>query len=307
MQTIGLVGIGKIGLEVAKHLLAADYRVLGYRRSSLAEFAQAGGTPARSPAQIAQEADIIFSCLPGGSSLDDAANGPTGLVQGARAGQIVVELGSHPLSAKERQLQIFAGKGVIFIDGEVSGTPGMVAQRKAPVYLAGDSNACKTVEPLVRSFSEMCVYLGPFGAASKIKFVNNLLVTINTAAIGEAVWLALKAGIDPEMMIKAISNGSGGSVLFPIRANRMVKRDYMPPGGTIEGLSHYFDYIGDLASGAGAATPLFNLSVELFRRGMASGLGEHDVAAVMEVVANMKPGAPGQEDANLHSTASRRE
>ena len=289
MQTIGLVGVGKIGREVAKHLLAANYRVLGYRRSSLAEFEGAGGTPARSPAHIAQEADIILTCLPGGTSLDEVASGPDGLIQGARAGQIVVEIGSHPLSAKERQLQVFATKGVTFLDGEVSGTPGMVAQRKAPVYLAGDAQACKTVEPVVHAFAEMCMYLGPFGAASKIKFVNNLLVTINTAAIGEAVWLALKAGIDPEMMIKAISNGSGGSVLFPIRASRMVKRDYIPPGGTMEGLSHYFGYIGDLAGGAGAATPLFNLSVELFRRGMASGRGEQDVAAVMEVIADMKP------------------
>jgi 3-hydroxyisobutyrate dehydrogenase-like beta-hydroxyacid dehydrogenase len=294
MRTIGLVGVGKIGLEVAKHLLAANYRVLGYRRSSLADFEKAGGTPARSPAHIAQEVDIILTCLPGGSSLDEVANGPDGLIQCARPGQIVVEIGSHPLSAKERQLEVFAAKGVTFLDGEVSGTPGMVAQRKAPVYLAGDPQACKTVEPVVHAFAEMCMYLGPFGAASKIKFINNLLVTVNTAAIGEAVWLALKAGIDPETMIKAISNGSGGSVLFPIRANRMVKRDYVPPGGTIEGLSHYFEYIGDLARAAGVATPLFNLSVELFRRGMASGRGEQDVAAVMEVIADMKPrsGAP---------------
>ena len=290
MQTIGLVGIGKIGLEVAKHLLAANYRVLGYRRSSLAEFEGAGGTPARSPAHIAQEADIILSCLPGGS----LARRGRERTRRARF-KALAPARSSSRSAHTRcrqrnaQLQVFAAKGVTFLDGEVSGTPGMVAQRKAPVYLAGDAQACKTVEPVVHAFAEMCMYLGPFGAASKIKFVNNLLVTINTAAIGEAVWLALKAGIDPEMMIKAISNGSGGSVLFPIRASRMVKRDYMPPGGTMEGLSHYFGYIGDLAGGAGAATPLFNLSVELFRRGMASGLGEQDVAAVMEVIADMKP------------------
>jgi 3-hydroxyisobutyrate dehydrogenase-like beta-hydroxyacid dehydrogenase len=284
MQTIGLVGVGRIGTEIAKHLINGGYRVLGYRRSSLAEFEKIGGTPARSPAHIAEQAEIVLSCLPGGVSLDDVVNGPAGLIHSARNGQIVAELGSHPLPAKERQVRRLLAKGAVFLDGEVSGTPGMVAQRKAPIYLAGDSDACKKIEPLIKVFADIYLYLGSFGAASKVKFVNNLLVTINTAAIGEAVSLALKAGVDPDLMIKAITNGSGGSVLFPIRAPRMVQKNYLPAQGTFEMLSHYFDYIDDLAEQAGAPTPLFDLAAELYRRGLQRGLGNHDVAAIIEVL-----------------------
>ena len=288
MQTIGFVGVGKIGTEIAKHLVAAGHEVLGYRRSRLAEFEKIGVIPAASPAAVGERAEIVFSCLPGGGdALDEVVNGPHGLVRTARVGQIVAELGSHPLPVKQRQIERLAAKGAIFLDGEVSGTPGMVAQRKAPIYLAGDAGACQKIEPFVKAFAELCLYFGPFGAASKIKFVNNLLVTVNTAAIGEAVALALKAGVDPEMMIKAISTGSGGSVLFPIRAQRMVKNDYLPAQGTFEGLSHYFDYIGDLASSTGSATPLFSLAADLFRRGIARGLAEHDVAAIIEVVRDL--------------------
>jgi 3-hydroxyisobutyrate dehydrogenase-like beta-hydroxyacid dehydrogenase len=284
MQTIGIVGVGKIGTEIAKHLINGGYRVLGYRRSSLVEFEKIGGTPARSPAHVGEEAEIVFSCLPGGASLDDVVNGPAGLIHTARSGQIVAELGSHQLPAKERQIDLLAAKGAIFLDGEVSGTPGMVTQRKAPIYLAGDPDACRKIEPIIKVFSESYLYLGSFGAASKIKFVNNLLVTVNTAAIGEAVSLALKAGVDPDLMIKAITNGSGGSVLFPIRAPRMVHKDYLPAQGTFEMLSHYFDYIDDLANRAGASTPLFDLAADLYRRGLKRGLAEHDVAAIIEVI-----------------------
>jgi 3-hydroxyisobutyrate dehydrogenase-like beta-hydroxyacid dehydrogenase len=284
METVGFVGIGRIGTEISKHLLAAGYEVLGYRRSSTAEFEKIGGTPAASPAEIGARADIVFSCLPGGDALDEVVNGPRGLVHSARPGQIVAELGSHALPVKQRQIDRLARKGAAFVDGEVSGTPGMVAQRKAPIYLAGDPAACQKLEPVVKTFSELCLYFGPFGAASKVKFINNLLVTVNTAAIGEAVALALKAGVDPELMIKAISTGSGGSVLFPIRAPRMVKKDYLPAQGTFESLSHYFDYIDDLAASAGSATPLFHAAADLFRRGIEDGLAEHDVAAVVEVV-----------------------
>jgi 3-hydroxyisobutyrate dehydrogenase-like beta-hydroxyacid dehydrogenase len=165
MQTIGLVGVGKVGTEIAKHLINGGYRVLGYRRSSLAEFEKVGGTPARSPAQVGELADIVFSCLPGGDSLDDVVNGPEGLIRSARSGQPIAELGSHPLPAKERQIGRLGAKGAVFLDGEVSGTPGMVAQRKAPIYLAGDADACMQLEPIIKSFADIYLYVGLFGAA----------------------------------------------------------------------------------------------------------------------------------------------
>ena len=222
MQTIGFIGVGNIGMAISKHLIDAGHKVLGYRRSSLAEFEKIGGIAGKSPADVGTQADIVFSCLPGGNSLDDVVTGSNGLLKSARKGQIIAELGSHSIAAKERHVARFADKGVAFIDGEVSGTPGMVMAKKAPIYLAGDAEACKRLEPAVKSFADVCLYAGAFGSASKIKFINNLLVTVNTAAIGEAIALGLKAEVDPDIMIKAISSGSGGSVLFPIRAPRMV-------------------------------------------------------------------------------------
>jgi 3-hydroxyisobutyrate dehydrogenase-like beta-hydroxyacid dehydrogenase len=284
MQTIGFIGVGNIGMVICKHLIDSGHKVLGYRRSSLAEFEKIGGIAAKSPADVSSQADIVFSCLPGGSALDEVVTGPNGLLKNARKGQVVVELGSHPIAAKERQVARFAEKGVAFIDGEVSGTPGMVMAKKAPIYLAGDTEACKKLEPTVKTFADVCLYLGTFGSASKIKFINNLLVTVNTAAIGEAIALGLKAGLDPDMMIKAISGGSGGSVLFPIRAPRMVQKNFLPAQGTFQMLSHYFDYIGDMADQSGAATPLFDVAVSLYERGIKNGLADHDVAAIVEVI-----------------------
>jgi 3-hydroxyisobutyrate dehydrogenase len=164
----------------------------------------------------------------------------------------------------------------------------MVTQRRAPVYLAGDEQACRRAEPIVRAFTDSYFYLGAFGAASKVKFINNLLVTVNTAAIGEAISLALRSGVDPEAMINVISNGSGGSVLFPIRAPRMVQRNFLPAQGTFETLSHYFAYIEDLAGTSGVSTPLFDVAARLYRRGLQDGLAEHDVAAIIEVIESLR-------------------
>jgi 3-hydroxyisobutyrate dehydrogenase-like beta-hydroxyacid dehydrogenase len=284
METIGFVGLGKIGLPISENLIKSGRRVIGYRRHSLADFEKIGGVPAKSAADVGAQADIVLSCLPSTEALDDVVHGPHGLIQTARPGQIVVELGSHPVPDKRRQIPVLAEKGAIFIDGEVSGTPGMVSARKGVIYLAGDAAACKKVESVVAGFADSCLYFGEFGAASRVKLVNNLLVAINIAATAEAMALGLKAGVDVPLMIKAIATGSGGSTQFGIRAPWMAERRFLPAQGTVPGLQHYFDMIADFADGVGVATPMLDCAAALYRRFMAMGFGEYDGAAMVDVI-----------------------
>jgi 3-hydroxyisobutyrate dehydrogenase len=290
MITVGLVGIGKIGLPVADNLIKSGYRVVGYRRSSLVAFEKIGGVPARSAADVGAQADIVLTCLPSTEALDEVVHGPHGLVHSARPGQIVAELGSHPLPDKARQIALLADKGATFVDGEVSGTPGMVTARKAVVYLAGDADACKKLETVVAGFTDSCLYFGKFGAASRVKLVNNLLVAINIAATAEAMALGLKAGVDVPLMIKAIANGSGGSTQFAIRAPWMAERRFQPVQGSAGTLAHYFDMIADFADSVGVATPLMDCVVPLYRRCIEIGLGDKDVAAMVDVIATLPRG-----------------
>ncbi len=284
METIGLVGVGKIGLPIAENLIKSGYRVLGYRRSSLADFEKIGGVPARSAADVGAQAEVVLSCLPSTAALDDAVQGPNGLAKSARPGQIIVELGSHPVPDKERHVALLAAKGAAFLDGEVSGTPGMVAARKAVIYLAGDPEACKKAERAVGGFADSCLYFGKFGAASRVKLVNNLLVAINIAATAEAMALGLKAGVDVDLMIKAIATGSGGSTQFGIRAPWMAQRRFLPAQGTVPALQHYFDMIGDFADSVGVATPLLDRAAELYEKFIEMGFAEKDGAAMVDVI-----------------------
>ena len=284
METVGLVGVGKIGLPIGENLIKSGYRVVGYRRSSLAEFEKIGGIVGRSAADVGAQADVVFTCLPSSQALEDVVQGPNGLVESARRGQIVVELGSHPVTDKERHVAVLAAKGASFLDGEVSGTPGMVSARKAVIYLAGDKEACAKAERFVGGFADSCLYFGPFGAASRVKLVNNLLVAINIAATAEAMALGLKAGVDVDLMIKAIATGSGGSTQFGIRAPWMAQRRFLPAQGTAPALQHYFDMIGEFADSMGVATPMLDTAVELYDKFMDMGLGEKDVAAMVDVI-----------------------
>ena len=101
MATVGFIGVGKIGLPISENLIKSGYRVLGYRRGSLADFEKIGGVPAKSPADIGAQCDVVFSCVPTVEAMDEVVNGPQGLIHSARPGQVIVELGSHPVPDKK--------------------------------------------------------------------------------------------------------------------------------------------------------------------------------------------------------------
>jgi 3-hydroxyisobutyrate dehydrogenase len=287
MHTVGLIGVGKIGLPIAENLIKSGFRVIGYRRSPMPEFEKAGGIAARSPADVGAQADVVLTCLPSSDALQEVIQGPNGLVTTARPGQLVVELGSHPLGVKQAQIAPLAAKGAVFVDGEVSGTPGMVSARKGVVYLGGDADACKKAEPVIAGFADSCIYFGPFGAASKVKLVNNLLVAVHIAAAAEAMALGLKAGVDVDLMIKAVATGSGGSTQFGIRAPWMAEKRFLPIQGSIPLLAHYFDLIGEFADQVGVATPILDRVADLYRQAIDKGYGDRDIAVMVEFMGSL--------------------
>jgi 3-hydroxyisobutyrate dehydrogenase-like beta-hydroxyacid dehydrogenase len=281
METIGFIGIGKIGLPICEHLLKSGYRVVGYRRSSLSDFEKLGGVAAPSAAYVGEVADIIFMCLPSDAALEEVVNGPAGLKMSARPGQIVVEFGSHAVPVKKSYLAPLAEKGAVFIDGEVGGTPGMVAGRKGVIYLSGEPLACEKLRPIVHSFAEVCLNLGPFGASTVVKVINNILVGMHIAGTAQAMAIGLRAGVDVDLLIKAIANGSGGSTQFGIRAPWMAQRRFLPQQGSAAGLACYLKRGKELADEVGLDAPLLDYLLDVFRRALPI-IGERDVAAIIE-------------------------
>ena len=142
METVGFVGVGKIGLPISENLIKSGYRVLGYRRGSLEEFEKVGGV--RGEARRPRSARRPTSCSPAcrrATHWTRWYRGRRGSPHRRVPARSSIELGSHPVPDKERQIAPLAAKGAVFLDGEVSGTPGMVSARKAVIYLAGDAEA----------------------------------------------------------------------------------------------------------------------------------------------------------------------
>lgn len=284
-KKVGFIGLGKIGMPICKSLIDAGYEVHGFRRSAMTDFEAMGGKPARSPAEIARLTNIIFSCLPSDEALEATVNGPDGLLEALEPGTIYTELGSHPVAIKESYVSQFAEKGATFIDGEVSGTPGMVAGRVAPIYLAGPEAEVKKLAPYVDAFTQTNMYLGAFGAATKVKLVNNFMVGMQIAGTAQAMAFGLKLGIEPDKLIPAVGDGSGGSQQFKIRAPWMAERKFLPMQGSAPGLAYYLSEAKKTGDEIGISTELMDMLIGIYERAIP-GIGERDVAALIEYFEN---------------------
>ena len=150
MQTVGFIGIGKIGVPISANLIKSGYRVVGYRRSSLAEFEKLGGVPHVRPLKSARKRTSSY--LPSDELSGSRARPRKGGVHQARPGQIVVESVSIRFPSRRSGWRRSRERRLL-IDGEVAGTPGMVLARKGVVF-AGDAAACKKLEPVVAGFAD---------------------------------------------------------------------------------------------------------------------------------------------------------
>lgn len=296
LNPVGCIGLGKIGLPICRNLIASGFQVVGHRRASLATFEAIGGAPAASAADVATRSTVVLTCVDSDAAMDAVISGPDGLAQGVRAGQIVVCLSSHPVEVKRAFAATLAERGAVLLDGEVSGTPGMVEARKAAVYLAGSQEAADTVTPVIRGFADTCLYLGPFGGATQVKLVNNFLVALHIAGTAQAVAIGRALGIDPDLMIPAIVQGSGASAQFAIRAPWMAARRFTPRQGAASVLLHYLEMIRDAAAPRDVSLELVEDLIGLYGRASRDE-GDRDVAALLELFEH-RPSSPSTGDAS---------
>jgi putative dehydrogenase len=282
-KTVGIVGLGIMGGAIARNLIERGWKVVGFDTDAgkRTELAQAGVTIAGGVDQVARDAAIIMTSLPTPAAVADVAQ------QIANSGQpprIVLELSTLAIADKLRFESILKKAGHIALDCPLSGTGAQAKNRDLIVYASGDSNAIIRCAPLFADFAKQSADLGAFGNGSRMKFVANHLVAINNVATAEAMILAQRAGLDPQMVVDMVGPGAGGSRMFQMRAPMMVEGIYEPATMKVSTWKKDMAIIAEFAEDIGCATPLFTLTQPVYTEAMAMGLGDQDTAAVFEVL-----------------------
>ncbi len=172
----------------------------------------------------------------------------------------------------------------MLLDCPLSGTGAQAATRDLAVYASGERAAYDRAEPVFRHFARVCHYLGEFGNGSKMKFVANLLVAVHNVASAEAMVLGMKAGLDPDAIVKVIGSGAGTSRVFELRAPLMAKGAYEPPTMKIDVWQKDMAIIGEFARALGVPTPTFAATGPVYDEAQGQGLGGQDTAAVCKLL-----------------------
>jgi putative dehydrogenase len=282
-KTVGIVGLGIMGGAIARNLVDRGWSVIGFDTDAArrTEFAGASVTIAGDVGQVAREAPIIMTSLPNPKAVEDVAQA---IANAGQPPRIVVELSTLTIADKLRFEDILKKAGHIALDCPLSGTGAQAKKRDLVVYASGDSASIAQCAELFSDFAKQSADLGAFGNGSRMKFVANHLVAIHNVATAEAMILAERAGLDPQMVVDMIGPGAGGSRMFQMRAPMMVEGVYEPATMKVSTWKKDMAIIAEFADEVGCATPLFTLTQPIYTEAMAMGLGNQDTAAVFEVL-----------------------
>ncbi len=287
MAIVGMVGLGIMGGAMAANLVASGHRVVGFDidPNAVAAARMAGIDIASDVAEVTRAATDVLVCLPSSAAAHDTARAIA--AQCGPTVRTVVELSTLSLADKHTCAEILAAAGHVTLDCPLSGTGAQAKTKDLVVLASGDDAAISRLEPLLLSFARQVSRLGAFGNGSKMKFIANLLVAIHNVASAEAMVLAMKAGLDPGLVLDVVSAGAGNSRVFELRAPMMVADHYLP--ATMRGRIWKKDMaiIGEFAKSVACPTPIFDATAPIYAAALEQGFGEMDAAVVCKVLEAM--------------------
>jgi len=227
---IGFIGLGVMGRPMARNLLKAGHGLAVYDISpaGVKELAAAGATSCASAKGVAQHSDIVITMLPDGPDVEKAVLGPNGVLEGARPGSTLVDMSSINPIVSQKVGEACAEKGVEFLDAPVSGGEPKAIDGTLAIMVGGGEAIFDKLSPILHAMGGSVTLTGPVGAGNMTKLANQIIVACNIAAMGEALVLATKAGLDPEVVFNAIKGGLAGSTVLNAKAPMVIARNFKP-------------------------------------------------------------------------------
>jgi len=288
-KIIGVIGLGIMGSAISANLLKAGFRVTGYdlRPECIETLEGHGGSGAACVKEVAEAAEIVITSLPSVVALQKVVSGPDGLLAAARTGLVVIEVSTFPLEAKQEAFDALKKTGTVMLDCPLSGTGAQAISKDLAVYASGDRQLCETCKPVFDGFARANYYIGEFGTGSMMKFVANLLVAVHNVVSAEAFVLGMKAGLDPELIFKVISDGAGNSRMFEVRGPMMTAGEYEEATMKVGVFQKDLDIISAFAKNLQCPTPLLSTSCQIYTQALADGRSEQDTASVCAVLEEM--------------------
>jgi 3-hydroxyisobutyrate dehydrogenase len=301
MERAAFLGLGTMGAAMAANLARAGFPLVAWNRTPgrAPELESLGVTIAADPAEAAAAADLILVCVSDTPDVEAVLFGPDGVVEGARAGSLIIDCstiapsGAWDFAARLRE------RGLSMVDAPVSGGSEGARNATLTIFVGGDPGDVERARPALEALGRTITHVGPIGAGQAVKAVNQVILAGAYLGVAEGIVLAIKAGLDVEQVVEALSGGAAQSWVLTNRSGRMIDDEY-PLGFKVALHRKDLGIALDLAAQLGAVLPVSALAAQ-FETGLISGgHGDEDMSALARTIRGLsglgQPAPPRPED-----------
>ncbi len=281
-ERIGFIGLGIMGAPMASNLLRAGHALTVANRSRPAvdRLVAAGAEAAAGPREVAERSDTVITMLPDSPDVESVVLGSGGVIEGARAGQLLIDMSTVAPATARRVAAAMAERGVATVDAPVSGGQSGAEQGTLSIMVGGEESAFTRALPILQVLGKNIVHIGGPGTGQVAKAANQMIVADTIAAVAEALLLAARSGADPARVRQALLGGFAGSRILEVHGERMLRRSFQP-GFRLRLQLKDVRIAMDAARQAGMRLPVTERAFELLGEVVAGGAGDLDHSALL--------------------------
>ena len=271
MRPVGFVGVGHLGAHLAASVLRAGYPLTVHDRrpDAAADLLAAGAAWAASPREVAEQCECVITCLPSPAAVGEVVAGADGLLAGLTEGSTWIDTSTNDRRELLRLAALVAEQGGSVLEAPVTGGVHKAAAGEITVLVGGTAEAFAANLPLLRAIGDPVFHIGPLGSASTIKVITNMLAFVHVVAVGEALMLARRGGLDLAQAYEVIKASSGSSFVHETESQLILSGSY-DVGFTMDLALKDLGFAHELGDELGVPLELGNLVEEIFARGRAA-------------------------------------
>ena len=285
---VGWIGTGVMGTSMCGHLMAAGYETTAYNRSEskLAGLVGRGAKAAKSPAEVAEASDVVFTIVGYPSDVRAVTLGKGGTLEASRPGSVLVDMTTSEPALAVEIAGAAKAKGVDAVDAPVSGGDVGAKEARLSIMVGGEPEVVESLRPLFEVMGKTIVHQGPAGSGQHTKMVNQILIATNMIGVSEALLYGYKAGLDLTTVLQSVGSGAAGSWSLNNLGPRMISGNF-DPGFYVE---HFLKDMGIALAEARRmklALPGLALAEQLYRAVEAQGGGRKGTHALLLALAKL--------------------
>ena len=280
---LGMIGLGAMGLPIARRLLEAGYQLDAFdlMPQATAEAEKAGARIVKTAGEVGWEAEVILCSLPNAAIVKGVLEEVLG--QNTLSAKIWIDLSSIAPESARTFAKMAAERQITYMDCPVSGGVGGAAAGTLTIMTGGPAEALEQVRPILETIGKKIYHVGDVGAGSGIKMINNYLLGCNMAAVAEALVLGRRIGLDLDTMYEIIRNSSGRSFIIENKIPNFIKKRSFEGGFAVDLEYKDLGLAVETAKQQKMPIPMGSMAVQMYEMARANGFGRQDITSLVKI------------------------